>query len=82
MSQSNSSKPLFFSEYDFAWEEGIYWDEILSAVFPTRASSSPRKEVNNTTTKSAPAASFDDFQESVNDAWDLGDDEFCIISGI
>lgn len=27
-------------------------------------------------------SSFQDFQESVSDAWDLGDDEFCIISGI
>lgn len=25
--------------------------------------------------------SFQDYQESVSDAWDLGDDEFCIISG-
>lgn len=26
-------------------------------------------------------SSFQDYQESVSDAWDLGDDEFCIISG-
>lgn len=27
-------------------------------------------------------STFQDFQESVSDAWDMGDDEFCIISGI
>ncbi|XP_014215258.1 TBC1 domain family member 22B [Copidosoma floridanum] len=27
-------------------------------------------------------ASFQDFQESINDAWDLGDDEFCLVSDI
>lgn len=26
--------------------------------------------------------SFQDYQQSVSDAWDLGDDEFCIITGI
>ncbi|KAK8372827.1 hypothetical protein O3P69_020924 [Scylla paramamosain] len=25
--------------------------------------------------------SFQDYQESVNDAWDCGDDESCVISG-
>uniref|UniRef100_A0A182K0F4 Rab-GAP TBC domain-containing protein n=1 Tax=Anopheles christyi TaxID=43041 RepID=A0A182K0F4_9DIPT len=28
------------------------------------------------------SSSFQDYQDSVSDAWDLGDDEFCIISGI
>lgn len=81
MAQNNLSKPLFLSEYDYAWDEGMFWDEVLTAVFPRRASSSPRKEINNATARNAPATSFDDFQESVNDAWDLGDDEFCVISG-
>ncbi|XP_055609251.1 TBC1 domain family member 22B [Uranotaenia lowii] len=27
------------------------------------------------------SGSFQDYQDSVSDAWDLGDDEFCIISG-
>lgn len=27
-------------------------------------------------------SSFQNYQESVSDAWDLGDDEFCIISGL
>lgn len=25
-------------------------------------------------------SSFQDFQNSVRDAWDIGDDEFCIVS--
>lgn len=31
---------------------------------------------------SGASSSFQDYQESVSDAWDLGDDEFCIISGV
>ncbi|XP_058812064.1 TBC1 domain family member 22B [Topomyia yanbarensis] len=31
---------------------------------------------------SAGSSSFQDYQESVSDAWDLGDDEFCIISNV
>ncbi|XP_058058630.1 TBC1 domain family member 22B [Anopheles bellator] len=31
---------------------------------------------------SGSSSSFQDYQESVSDAWDLGDDEFCIISGV
>lgn len=43
---------------------------------------SPCKEVRNVTQHlPASAASFQDFQESVSDAWDIGDDEFCNISG-
>ncbi len=75
-----------FGQYYSAYEkgnsldEGYWWDELSHLVY--RASSSPRKEVATAGTgRNAPAASFDDFQESVNDAWDLGDDEFCVISG-
>uniref|UniRef100_A0A182QNE4 Rab-GAP TBC domain-containing protein n=1 Tax=Anopheles farauti TaxID=69004 RepID=A0A182QNE4_9DIPT len=31
---------------------------------------------------SGSSSSFQDYQDSVSDAWDLGDDEFCIISGV
>ncbi|XP_058129404.1 TBC1 domain family member 22B [Anopheles ziemanni] len=31
---------------------------------------------------SGASSSFQDYQDSVSDAWDLGDDEFCIISGV
>lgn len=48
--------------------------------------SSPRKEVKAAPTRSGRgpigSTSFQDFQDSVRDAWDIGDDEFCIISGI
>ncbi|XP_055371600.1 TBC1 domain family member 22B [Condylostylus longicornis] len=33
-------------------------------------------------TKNSVGTSFQDYQLSVSDAWDTGDDEFCIISGI
>ncbi|XP_042238342.1 TBC1 domain family member 22B-like isoform X3 [Homarus americanus] len=42
--------------------------------------SSPRKE--STQKKPEPSDSFQDYQESVNDAWDCGDDEFCVISDV
>lgn len=44
---------------------------------------SPKKE-NKLLTKSVKgpigSTSFQDFQNSVRDAWDIGDDEFCIVS--
>lgn len=44
---------------------------------------SPKKE-NKLVTKnmkgSIGSTSFQDFQNSVRDAWDIGDDEFCIVS--
>ena len=75
-----NQQQIEFSQYDYAWEEGQFWNEIVSIFF--RASSSPRKESSSVNSnRAAPATSFDDFQESVSDAWDLGDDEFCVISG-
>lgn len=42
---------------------------------------SPRKEVKLMTPVNAgTSSSFHDFQKSVSDAWDLGDDEFCNMS--
>ncbi|XP_050693947.1 TBC1 domain family member 22B-like isoform X2 [Eriocheir sinensis] len=42
--------------------------------------SSPRKEGGQR--KPEPNDSFQDYQESVSDAWDCGDDEFCVISDV
>ncbi|KAK8379199.1 hypothetical protein O3P69_019209 [Scylla paramamosain] len=42
--------------------------------------SSPRKEGGPR--KPEATDSFQDYQESVNDAWDCGDDEFCVISDV
>ena len=42
------------------------------------------KQLKNTSSKNLPKekpTSFKTYQESVSDAWDLGDDEFCIITG-
>lgn len=36
---------------------------------------SPKKEIKST-------GSFQEFQMSVSDAWEMGDDEFCVISGL
>ncbi|XP_055677022.1 TBC1 domain family member 22B [Lutzomyia longipalpis] len=41
----------------------------------------PGKTVAAATVKKS-QTTFQDFQESVRDAWELGDDEFCIMSGI
>ncbi|XP_021713381.1 TBC1 domain family member 22B [Aedes aegypti] len=46
---------------------------------PTAASRMPGPAVGPGGASSS--NSFQDYQESVSDAWDLGDDEFCIISG-
>lgn len=54
---------------------------ILLVVLDFRPS--PRKEVKviNAFNPTA-SSSFQDFQQSVSDAWDLGDDEFCNISSM
>ena len=75
-------KSIDLSQFDYAWDEGYFWSELSTLFFASRASSSPRKEITaGGAHRNTPATSFDDFQESVSDAWDLGDDEFCVISG-
>lgn len=79
---SGLDKVFELSQFDHSWDEGYFWNEVSTLFFSSRASSSPRKEVTATSAhRNTPATSFDDFQESVSDAWDLGDDEFCVISG-
>lgn len=56
---------------------------VYGAMHPpiTRSpKSSPRKEGGQK--KPETSDSFQDYQESVNDAWDCGDDEFCVISDV
>ena len=64
--------------------ENSFWKQNNRAV-PGRPS--PKKEykiAGGRAVRGGPmgSTSFQDFQESVQDAWDMGDDEFCIISGI
>lgn len=59
-----------------------FWKNNGRAV-PGRPS--PKKDHKTANTKAGKGhvgTSFQDYQQSVSDAWDLGDDEFCIISGI
>lgn len=43
---------------------------------------SPKKDVKAAQrSKTTANTSFQDFQESVSDAWELDDDDFCVISG-
>ncbi|XP_075218943.1 TBC1 domain family member 22 [Lycorma delicatula] len=65
---------------DHDLKTGTFWRKHTKAV-PGRPS--PRKEVRRITQHNATSASsFQDFQESVSDAWDIGDDEFCNISDV
>lgn len=64
--------------------ENSFWKQSNRAV-PGRPS--PKKQDVKVVGRSGRgpvggATSFQDFQESVRDAWDMGDDEFCIISGM
>lgn len=43
---------------------------------------SPRKEIRSNSQQNSSSTSFQDFQDSVSDAWDIGDDEFCNILGM
>ncbi|XP_066966926.1 TBC1 domain family member 22B isoform X11 [Macrobrachium rosenbergii] len=54
-----------------------FWKKNSKSV-PGR--SSPRKDGGPK--KQESGDSFQDYQESVNDAWDCGDDEFCVISDV
>ncbi|XP_069949858.1 TBC1 domain family member 22B isoform X3 [Cherax quadricarinatus] len=54
-----------------------FWRKNSKSV-PGR--SSPRKE--SAVKKVEASDSFLDYQESVNDAWECGDDEFCVISDV
>lgn len=57
-----------------------FWKKNSKTV-PGRPS--PKKDVKSTAkAKTAGTTSFQDFQASVNDAWDLDDDEYCVISGV
>lgn len=62
-------------------QDGSFWRQNGR---PTANRPSPRKEVKTAPTRSGRgpfgSTSFQDFQDSVRDAWDIGDDEFCIIS--
>ncbi|CAH1153269.1 unnamed protein product [Phaedon cochleariae] len=59
-------------------ERSSFWKKNVK---PVAGRPSPRREGNNV--KKAPGStSFQDFQASVSDAWDMEDDEFCIISGL
>lgn len=57
-----------------------FWKKNNRAV-PGRPS--PRKDVKTINSFSpSSSSSFQDFQQSISDAWDLGDDEFCNISNL
>ncbi|XP_054281058.1 TBC1 domain family member 22B-like isoform X1 [Macrosteles quadrilineatus] len=53
-----------------------FWKKSTKPV-PGRPS--PRKEVRSNSQQNSSSTSFQDFQESVSDAWEIGDDEFCNI---
>ncbi|XP_066996989.1 TBC1 domain family member 22B [Anabrus simplex] len=57
-----------------------FWKKNAKAV-PGRPS--PKKDPRSSRQRnSSCSTSFQDFQESVSDAWDIGDDEFCIVSDV
>ncbi|KAJ9583384.1 hypothetical protein L9F63_022250, partial [Diploptera punctata] len=56
-----------------------FWKKNTKAV-PGRPS--PKKDTRGNRQRNSSSTSFQDFQESVSDAWDIGDDEFCVISEV
>jgi hypothetical protein len=54
---------------------------ILYIHFSICLRPSPKKDPRGNRQRNSSSTSFQDFQESVSDAWDMGDDEFCVISG-
>uniref|UniRef100_A0A1B6M959 Rab-GAP TBC domain-containing protein n=1 Tax=Graphocephala atropunctata TaxID=36148 RepID=A0A1B6M959_9HEMI len=57
-------------------QASTFWKKNTKPV-PGRPS--PRKEVRSNSQQNSGSTSFQDFQDSVRDAWDIGDDEFCNI---
>ncbi|KAJ8883058.1 hypothetical protein PR048_014897 [Dryococelus australis] len=57
-----------------------FWKKNVRAVpgrpSPTKDSKTSRQRGTGSST------SYQDFQESVSDAWDMGDDEFCVVSDV
>jgi hypothetical protein len=51
-------------------------------TIPGRPTATSKPAKNQLGSASSAVSSFQDYQESVSDAWDMGDDEYCIISGI
>ncbi|KAJ8923737.1 hypothetical protein NQ315_010318 [Exocentrus adspersus] len=61
-------------------DRASFWKKNIKTV-PGRPS--PKSDAKTTSKTKAPGAtSFQDFQASVSDAWDLEDDEFCVISSL
>ncbi|KDR16026.1 TBC1 domain family member 22A [Zootermopsis nevadensis] len=65
-----------FSEQE---AKASFWKKSTKAV-PGRPS--PKKDPRVNRQRNSCSTSFQDFQESVSDAWDIGDDEFCIVSDV
>lgn len=66
--------------------ENSFWKQNRRAV-PGRPSPKKLDQQLNRMDKAGArsgvgSTSFQDFQQSVSDAWDTGDDEFCILSGM
>lgn len=60
--------------------KAAFWKKNSNTV-PGRAS--PKKEsFRGRHKRNSSSSSFQDFQESTDDAWDAGDDEFCIVSDV
>lgn len=56
-----------------------FWKKNAKTV-PGRPS--PKKDARMNRPWTGSGSSFHEFQESVSDAWDVGDDEFCIVSDV
>jgi hypothetical protein len=65
---------------EFCYKDLICSKEVLIGGFIYNRPS-PKKDPRGNRQRNSSSTSFQDFQESVSDAWDIGDDEFCIISG-
>nr|XP_023029239.1 TBC1 domain family member 22B [Leptinotarsa decemlineata] len=59
-------------------EKSSFWKKNIK---PVAGRPSPRRESKDIR-KTPGSTSFQDFQASVSDAWDMDDDEFCILSGL
>ncbi|XP_056646448.1 TBC1 domain family member 22B [Diorhabda sublineata] len=59
-------------------EKSSFWKKNVKSVAGRPSPKREGKDIKRT----PGSTSFQDFQASVSDAWDLDDDEFCVISGL
>lgn len=78
-SNCDQKSPATDSHHHQVQVVSTFW-RANSRALPGRPSLTNQSPMANSSSNKQMGSSFQTYQDSVSDAWDLGDDEFCIIS--